>query len=103
MNPFVTPSTITQLYVAESVSMLVYYNSIRTRHYLTRTEILPTSISSWRHLYENGENGSFLNLIASVVKLLKNCTSIFMKMSKIMLDVQDYSKVEMNWDLSSFI
>ena len=36
MNPFVTPSTITQLYVAASVSMLVYYNSIRTRHYFTR-------------------------------------------------------------------
>ena len=62
MNPFVTPSTITQLYVAASVSMLVYYNSIRTHHYLTRTGILPTSVSPWRHLYENGDNGSFLNL-----------------------------------------
>ena len=62
MNPFVTPSTMTQLYVAASVSMLVYYNSIRTRHYLTRAGILPTSVSPWRHLYENGDNGSFLNL-----------------------------------------
>ena len=60
--PFVTPSTITQLYVAASVSMLVYYNSIRRRHYLTRTGILPTSVSPWRHLYENGDDGSFLNL-----------------------------------------
>ena len=62
MNPFVTPSSITQLYVVASVSMLVSYNSIRRRHYLTRTEILATSVSPWRHLYENGENGSFLNL-----------------------------------------
>jgi len=61
MNPFINPSTMTQLYVAASVSMLVYYNSIRRRHYVTRSGILPTTASPWRHLYENGEV-SFLNL-----------------------------------------
>ena len=50
MNPFVTPSTITQLYVAASVSMLVYYNSIRRRHYVKRTGISPTTAYPWRQL-----------------------------------------------------
>ena len=50
MNPFVIPSTITQLYVAASVSMLVYYNSIRRRHYVTRTGILPTTVYPWNQL-----------------------------------------------------
>ena len=53
---------MTQLYVVASVSMLVYYNSIRSRHYVTRSGILPTSASPWRHLYENGDEVSFLNL-----------------------------------------
>jgi hypothetical protein len=53
---------MTQLYVAASVSMLVYYNSIRRRHYVTRSGILPTTASPWRHLYENGDEVSFLNL-----------------------------------------
>jgi len=61
MNPFITPSTMTQLYVAASVSMLVYYSSIWRRRYVTRSGILPTTASPWRHLYENGEV-SFLNL-----------------------------------------
>ena len=42
--------------------MLVYYNNVRRSRYLTRTGILPTSVSPWHHLFENGENGSFLNL-----------------------------------------
>ena len=53
---------MTQLYVAASVSMLIYHNSIRRRHHLTRSGILPTNASPWRHLYENGDEGSFLNL-----------------------------------------
>ena len=62
MNPFTTPSTMTQICVATSVSMLVYYNSIRRHHYVTRSGNLPTTASSWRHLYENGDEVSFLNL-----------------------------------------
>ena len=105
MNPFITHSTMTQLYVAASVSMLVYCNSIRRRHYLTRTGILPTSASPWRHLYENDDDGSLLNLTGSVVKLLKKCTSMHMKMwmNIVAQDVQDYSILAMNWDLSYFI
>jgi len=53
---------MTQQYVAALVSMLIYYNSIRRRHHLTRSRILPTNASPWRHLYENGDEGSFLDL-----------------------------------------
>ena len=62
MNPFITPPTMTQLYVAASMLMLVNYNSIRRRYYITRSGNLPTAASPWRHLYENGEEVSFLNL-----------------------------------------
>jgi hypothetical protein len=62
MNPFVNNSSITQLYVAASVTMVLYYNSIRRRHHLTRSGILFPSQSPWRHLYDNGDDGSFLNL-----------------------------------------
>ena len=62
MNPFISNTTMTQLYVAASVSMLLYYNGIRRRHHHTRSGILPLNRSPWRHLYENGDDGSFLNL-----------------------------------------
>ena len=42
--------------------MLLYYNGIRRRHHLTWSGILPPNRSPWRHLYENGDDGSFLNL-----------------------------------------
>ena len=42
--------------------MLICYNNIRRRHYVTRTGILPTTASPSRHLYENGDEVSFLNL-----------------------------------------
>jgi hypothetical protein len=62
MNPFLFNSQITQLYVAASVSMIIYYNGIRRRHHLTRSGILSPDRSPWRHLYENGDEASFLNL-----------------------------------------
>ena len=62
MNPFLFNSQFTQLYVAASVSMIVYYNGIRRRHHLTRSGILSPDQSPWRNLYENGDEGSFLNL-----------------------------------------
>jgi len=62
MNPFITNSQLTQLYVAASVSMILYYNSIRRRHLLTRSGILFPGQSPWRNLYENGDEGSFLNV-----------------------------------------
>ena len=62
MNPFVSNSSIIQLYVAASVSMVLYYNSIRRRHYLTRSGILFPSQSPWGHHYDNGDDGSVLNL-----------------------------------------
>ena len=62
MNPFLSNTQMTQLCVAASVSMLIYYNSIRRRHHLTRSGILAPIHSPWRHLYENGDEGSFLNL-----------------------------------------
>ena len=62
MNPFLSNTQMTQLCVAASVSMLIYYNSIRRRHHLTRSGILAPNHSPWRYLYENGDEGSFLNL-----------------------------------------
>ena len=50
---------MTQLFVAASVSMLIYYNSVRRRHHLSRSGILQPTRSSWRHLYGNGNEGSF--------------------------------------------
>jgi len=55
-------SSITQLYVAASVSMVLYCNRIRRRHHLTRSGILFPSHSPWRNLYDNGDEESFLNL-----------------------------------------
>jgi hypothetical protein len=62
MFPFISNTNLTQLYVAASVSMVIYYNSIRSRHFLTRSGILAPGQSPWRHLYENGDDQSFLNL-----------------------------------------
>ena len=62
MNPFISNSSISQLYVAASVSMVIYYNSVRRRHHLTRSGILQPARSPWRHLYDNGDESSFLNL-----------------------------------------
>jgi len=63
MNTFLFNSQITQLYVAASVSMIVYYNGIRRRHHHTRSGIIFPDRSPWRHLYDNGdEASSFLNL-----------------------------------------
>ena len=53
---------MTQLYVAASVSILMYNDGIRCHHYVTWSGILPTTASPWRHLYENGDEVSFLNL-----------------------------------------
>ena len=62
MNPFINNGNMTQLFVAASVSMLIYYNSVRRRHHLSRSGILQPTRSPWRHLYDNGDEGSFLNL-----------------------------------------
>ena len=44
--------------------MMLYYNGIRRRHrhHLTRSGIFPLNRSPWKQLYENGDDGSFLNL-----------------------------------------
>jgi len=103
MNPFITPSTMNQLYVAASVSMLVYYNSIRRRHYVTRSGISSTTASPWHHQYENGDEVSFLNLtgFSCLEKHLKKCINIYMNV--MVRAVQDYSILAMNLDSSSFI
>ena len=62
MNPFIFNSQVTQLFIATSVSLVIYYNGIRRRHRLTRSGILLPERSPWRHLYENGDEASFLNL-----------------------------------------
>jgi len=62
MNPFIFNSQVTQLFIATSVSLVIYYNGIRRRHRLTRSGILQPGRSPWRHLYENGDEASFLNL-----------------------------------------
>jgi len=62
MNPFIFNSQVTQLFIATSVSLVIYYNGIRRRHRLTRSGILRPGRSPWRHLYENGDEASFLNL-----------------------------------------
>ena len=53
---------MTQLCVAALISMLIYYNSIRRQYHLTWSDILPPNHSPWRHLYQNGDKGSFINL-----------------------------------------
>ena len=92
MNPFITSSTMTQLYVAASVSMLIYHNSIRRRHHLTRSGILPTNASPWRHLYENGDEGSFLNLTGFSREAFEEMHDYLVLLPV----VQDYSIVVMN-------
>ena len=62
MNPFIFNSQVTQLFIATSVSLVIYYNGIRRRHRLTRSGILQPERSPWRHLYENGDEASFQNL-----------------------------------------
>ena len=62
MNPFIFNSQVTQLFIATSVSLVIYYNGIRRRHRLSRSGILRPERSPWRHLYENGDEASFLNL-----------------------------------------
>jgi hypothetical protein len=62
MNPLLSNSQLTTLYCAASAAMVIYYNSIRRRHHLYRPAILLPSQSPWRHLYENGDDASFLNL-----------------------------------------
>jgi hypothetical protein len=62
MNPFISHSQLTGLYVSAAVSMVIFSNSIRRRHHLTRSGILSPDQSPWRNLYENGDNQSFLNL-----------------------------------------
>ena len=93
---------MTQLCVAASVSMLIYYNSVRRRHHLTRSGILAPNHSPWRHLYENGDEGSFLNL---TVRHLKKCMTICIQMNRkgMVRAVQDCSIVTMNWVSSCFI
>jgi hypothetical protein len=51
-----------QLYAAATVSLIVYSNSVRRRHHLHRAGILLLGRSPWRHLLENGDEDSFLNL-----------------------------------------
>jgi len=62
MNPFINNANMTQLFVAASVSMLIYYNSVKRFYHLSRSGILQPNRSPWRHLYDIGDEGSFLNL-----------------------------------------
>ena len=62
MSPFISNSQVTQLYIAPSVSLLIYYNGIRRRHRLTGSGIFQPERSPLLCLYENGDEGSFLNL-----------------------------------------
>ena len=62
MNPFLSNTQMTQLCVAASVSMLIYYNSIRKRHHVTRSGILAPNHSPWPHMYQNGDEGYYINL-----------------------------------------
>jgi len=61
MNPFISDSSITQLYVTASVSMVIYYNRVRRRRHLTRSGILQPARSPWRYFYD--DETSFLNWI----------------------------------------
>jgi hypothetical protein len=47
---------------ASAAVVAVYYNSIRSRHRITRSAILLPEASPWRNLLENGDDQSFLNL-----------------------------------------
>jgi hypothetical protein len=62
MNPFISSSQTMQLYAAATVSLIVYSNNIRRCHHLHRAGILLPDRSPWKHLLENGEEDSFLNL-----------------------------------------
>ena len=42
--------------------MVIYYNSVRRRNHLTRSGKLQSARSLWRHLYDNGDESSFINL-----------------------------------------
>ena len=42
--------------------MLIYYNSIRRRHRLTRSVIFQPTRPPWRHQYYSSDKGYFLNL-----------------------------------------
>ena len=63
INPFLSNTQMTQRCVAVLVLMLIYYNSIRRRYHLTRSGILSPNHSPWRHLHQNGDEGSYLNKI----------------------------------------
>jgi hypothetical protein len=62
MNPLLIDSQTPVLLAAAAVCLAVYSNTIRRRHKIHRAGILPADVSPWRHLLNNGDEASFLNL-----------------------------------------
>ena len=50
------------LLLALILSAILYYNSCRNRHKLTRSGILRPKLSPWQHLLTNGDDQSFLEV-----------------------------------------
>jgi hypothetical protein len=50
------------LLLALTLSAVKLYNSLRRRHYVTRSALLPPDRSPWTKLYEDGDDVSFLNI-----------------------------------------
>jgi hypothetical protein len=50
------------LVIAMALAAVIQYNSCRERHYLTRSAILTPDKAPWMHLYNNGDNISFLDV-----------------------------------------
>ena len=71
MNPFLSNTQMTQQCVVALVSMLIYYIVISRRYHLTRSGVLGPNHSPWPHLYQNGDEGSFLNLTGFSRKALE--------------------------------
>ena len=53
-------------------SVLVY-NSLRSRHYLTRQGVVHPENSAWAHLYRYGDDSSFLELLTGFSRMAFAC------------------------------
>ena len=85
--------------------MLIYYNGIRRRCHLTRSGILAPNHSPWPHLYQNGDEESFLNLTGFSPKAFEEMHDYLYpnELENMVRAVQDRSIVTTNWDSSCFI
>ena len=65
------------------LAAILYYNSLRNRHKLTRSAIVSPKLSPWQHLLVNGDNQSFLEMTGF-------SKSAFKKLEKVVFPPVDY-------------